>query len=75
MKVAFTNTDKFNNIEVTYQINDQTPGTLTLKKAPLFGSAKPVEQVIPISELLSENTLDISWSKGPYAIHLQPLSF
>lgn len=75
VKVAFTNTDKFNNIEVTYQINGQTPGTLTLKKAPLFGSAKPVEQVIPISELLSENTLDISWSKGPYAIHLQPLSF
>lgn len=74
-KVTFKNTDKLNDISVFFTVNNQTPENVTLKKAPLFGSARTTEVTLPVTSPVGENRLDVSWKKGVYTVNLDSVFY
>lgn len=73
--LQFKNTDKSNKVTVFYSLNDEEQSSLTLNKAPIFGSSKPVKQNVANVLINEENILKTYFNSGVYKVYLPDLIF
>lgn len=74
-KVTFTNTDKLKTASVFYSLNGGVEQSVTLDRAPVFGSAKPKEVILASTVSHGQNSLKAYWKAGVYQVPLADLTF
>lgn len=70
-----TNTDRLSSPVVTLQLNGGTTQTVTLPRAPLFGSPKATAVTFTGIAAVGTNRVQASWQSGVYKISLAEISF